>query len=187
MSTLFRSQQDHAPRLWPRRSRTASSGSSGSPTSPRPRTWPPTSPRRLALCARRAPACRSPSSIGQRSAGRHDHLHEHRRRSTAASRSARPGIARSVQRTPSTPNASACCLRHAFESSGLHRRRVPHPLLQHRQPPGHRAPGRQARRRPAQPFLGRDGTLRDTCVYSIIAAEWPTVRAHLDWQLARPR
>lgn len=32
-----------------------------------------------------------------------------------------------------------------------------------------------------------NGTLRDTCVYSIIAPEWPAVRANLDWQLARPR
>jgi N-acetyltransferase len=32
-----------------------------------------------------------------------------------------------------------------------------------------------------------NGTVRDTAVYSIIANEWPTVRAHLDWQLARPR
>jgi N-acetyltransferase len=32
-----------------------------------------------------------------------------------------------------------------------------------------------------------DGTLRDTCVYSVVAAEWPTVRSHLRWQLARPR
>ncbi len=31
------------------------------------------------------------------------------------------------------------------------------------------------------------GALRDTCVYSIIASEWPNVRAHLDHQLARPR
>lgn len=31
------------------------------------------------------------------------------------------------------------------------------------------------------------GTLRDTCVYSITAAEWPTVRAHLTHQLTRPR
>ncbi len=30
-----------------------------------------------------------------------------------------------------------------------------------------------------------DGTLRDTVVYSIIAPEWPTVRVHLDFQLAR--
>ncbi len=33
----------------------------------------------------------------------------------------------------------------------------------------------------------KDGSLRDTCVYSITAAEWPTVRTHLRWQLARPR
>ncbi len=32
-----------------------------------------------------------------------------------------------------------------------------------------------------------DGTLRDTAVYSITAAEWPTVKAHLSWQLAKPR
>ncbi len=32
-----------------------------------------------------------------------------------------------------------------------------------------------------------NGTLRDTCVYSVIDAEWPTVRAHLEWQLARSR
>ena len=32
-----------------------------------------------------------------------------------------------------------------------------------------------------------NGSLRDTAVYSITAPEWPTVKAHLDWQLARPR
>jgi RimJ/RimL family protein N-acetyltransferase len=32
-----------------------------------------------------------------------------------------------------------------------------------------------------------NGTLRDTCVYSVIDAEWPAVRAHLQWQLQRPR
>ena len=31
--------------------------------------------------------------------------------------------------------------------------------------------------------LATNGTLRDTVVYSIIAPEWPTVRAHLDFQL----
>ena len=31
------------------------------------------------------------------------------------------------------------------------------------------------------------GTLRDTCVYSIVASEWPSVKAHLDFQLTRPR
>ncbi len=32
-----------------------------------------------------------------------------------------------------------------------------------------------------------NGSLRDTAVYSITAAEWPAIRAHLEWQLARPR
>ncbi|MGJ4953409.1 GNAT family N-acetyltransferase [Bradyrhizobium sp. HKCCYLS20291] len=31
--------------------------------------------------------------------------------------------------------------------------------------------------------IAPNGTLRDTVVYSIIAAEWPTVRVHLDYQL----
>jgi len=35
--------------------------------------------------------------------------------------------------------------------------------------------------------VAANGTLRDTCVYSIVAAEWPTVEAHLTWQLSRPR
>jgi hypothetical protein len=31
-----------------------------------------------------------------------------------------------------------------------------------------------------------NGALRDTCVYSIVAAEWPAVRTHLEFHLARP-
>jgi RimJ/RimL family protein N-acetyltransferase len=33
----------------------------------------------------------------------------------------------------------------------------------------------------------RNGSFRDTCVYSITQSEWPTVRAHLTWQLEKPR
>ena len=35
--------------------------------------------------------------------------------------------------------------------------------------------------------IAPNGSLRDTAVYSIIASEWPAVRSHLDYQLARPR
>jgi len=35
--------------------------------------------------------------------------------------------------------------------------------------------------------ISTDGTLRDTCVYSIISSEWPTVRSHLRHQLSLPR
>ncbi|MFM9862819.1 MAG: GNAT family N-acetyltransferase [Micropepsaceae bacterium] len=32
-----------------------------------------------------------------------------------------------------------------------------------------------------------DGSLRDTCVYSIVAGEWPAVKTHLAFQLGRSR
>jgi RimJ/RimL family protein N-acetyltransferase len=32
-----------------------------------------------------------------------------------------------------------------------------------------------------------DGSLRDTCSYSIVASEWPAVRANLIWQMEKPR
>ena len=35
--------------------------------------------------------------------------------------------------------------------------------------------------------LRRDGSVRDTVMYSITSAEWPDVKAHLAWQLERPR
>ena len=35
--------------------------------------------------------------------------------------------------------------------------------------------------------ISPNGTLRDTCVYSIIASEWPTVKSHLIFQMTRPR
>ena len=34
---------------------------------------------------------------------------------------------------------------------------------------------------------GPDGNLRDTAVYSITAAEWPTIKTHLRWQIDKPR
>ncbi len=34
-------------------------------------------------------------------------------------------------------------------------------------------------------MIMHDGTFRDTCVYSILVSEWPTVRTHLEYQCAR--
>ena len=36
-------------------------------------------------------------------------------------------------------------------------------------------------------FRRPDGSMRDTVVFSILDSEWPTVRTHLDYQLARDR
>ncbi|WP_310342687.1 GNAT family protein [Pelomonas aquatica] len=35
--------------------------------------------------------------------------------------------------------------------------------------------------------LRRDGTVRDTVMYSLTVGEWPEVKAHLNWQLIRQR
>jgi N-acetyltransferase len=35
--------------------------------------------------------------------------------------------------------------------------------------------------------LRRDGTVRDTVIYSLLAGEWPEVKAHLEYQLTSPR
>jgi RimJ/RimL family protein N-acetyltransferase len=35
--------------------------------------------------------------------------------------------------------------------------------------------------------LRRDGTVRDTVMYSLRTGEWPEVKAHLEYQLTRPR
>ena len=35
--------------------------------------------------------------------------------------------------------------------------------------------------------IAANGSLRDTCVYSIVASEWPAVRAHLNHALHAPR
>ncbi|MEK6205628.1 MAG: N-acetyltransferase, partial [Amylibacter sp.] len=36
-------------------------------------------------------------------------------------------------------------------------------------------------------MVSENRTLRDTAVYSIIASEWPTVKAHLTWKMEKPR
>jgi N-acetyltransferase len=36
-------------------------------------------------------------------------------------------------------------------------------------------------------FRRRDGTVRDSVMYSILASEWPDVRSHLVWRLSRER
>ncbi len=95
--------------------------------------------------------------------------------------------ARSVQRTALNTEAKLLLLEHAFERLGCIAVEFRTHFL-----------NRQSRR--AIERLGakmdgvlrshsfaKDGTIRDTCVYSIVAGEWPAVRAHLRWMLERQR
>jgi RimJ/RimL family protein N-acetyltransferase len=95
--------------------------------------------------------------------------------------------ARSVQRSPLNTEAKRLLLAHAFDTLGC----IAVELRTHRL----NTQSRRAIERLGAQLDGilrshqrsPDGSLRDTAVYSITAAEWPTVRMHLDWQLARPR
>jgi RimJ/RimL family protein N-acetyltransferase len=95
--------------------------------------------------------------------------------------------ARRVQRSPLNTEAKLLLLAHAFDTLGC----IAVEFRTHRL----NTQSRRAIERLGAQLDGilraharsRDGSLRDTAVYSIVAAEWPTVRAHLRWQLERPR
>jgi RimJ/RimL family protein N-acetyltransferase len=95
--------------------------------------------------------------------------------------------AASAQRTPLNTQCKQLLLGHAFESLGC----IAVEFRTHRLNLQSR---RAIERLGAQldgilraHSLAADGTLRDTAVYSITAAEWPAVRSHLDWQLVKRR
>ena len=95
--------------------------------------------------------------------------------------------AKRVQRTPLNTECKWMLLRHAFEQLDC----IAVEFRTHRL----NTQSRRAIERLGAQLDGvlrahsraADGTLRDTAVYSITAAEWPAVKSHLSWQLERPR
>ena len=97
----------------------------------------------------------------------------------------------SVQRTPLNTEAKRLLLGHAFEQ--LHCIAVEfrtHFFNQQSRRAIERLGAKLdgvLRSHQINPHPMAPGALRDSCVYSIIASEWPNVKAHLDYQLARVR
>lgn len=95
--------------------------------------------------------------------------------------------ASSVQRTPLNTEAKLLLLTHAFETLEC--------LAVEFRTHVHNLQSRRAIERLGARLDGimrhhlrmRDGTIRDTAVYSITAPDWPAVHSHLSWQLERPR
>jgi N-acetyltransferase len=93
--------------------------------------------------------------------------------------------AKRVQRTALNSACKLLLLTHAFESLGCIAVELRTSFLNQQ--------SRQAIERLGAKLDGvlrhhqrhRDGSLRDTCVYSIIQPEWPAVKTHLTFQLAR--
>lgn len=93
--------------------------------------------------------------------------------------------AKSVQRSGVNTRAKLALLRHAFENLDVIAVEFCTHFFNHQsrraiERLGAKLDGilRNHRRLP-------DGSLRDTCVYSILPHEWPAVKAHLTYQLAR--
>lgn len=93
--------------------------------------------------------------------------------------------AKSVQRTPLNTEAKLLLLTHAFESLECLAVEFRTHFMNHTsrraiERLGARLDGilRAHQRMP-------NGTVRDTCVYSITAQEWPMIKAHLQWRLGR--
>ena len=97
----------------------------------------------------------------------------------------------SVQRTPLNTEAKRLLLAHAFEQLNCIAVEFRTHFFNHQSRRAIERLGAKLdgvlRSHQINPHPLAAGALRDTCVYSIIASEWPNVRAHLDHQLARPR
>lgn len=94
---------------------------------------------------------------------------------------------RSVQRTPINTQCKLLLLTHAFETLGCIAVEFRTHFFNHASRRGIERLGAKLDGILRNHQRAADGTLRDTCVYSIIASEWPTARSHLNWQLSRPR
>lgn len=94
---------------------------------------------------------------------------------------------RSVQRTPLNTEAKRLLLTHAFETLDCIAVEFRTHFLNTQSRRGIERLGAKLDGILRSHQRMADGTLRDTCVYSIIAAEWPTVKKHLTWQLDKPR
>jgi N-acetyltransferase len=94
---------------------------------------------------------------------------------------------RSVQRSSLNTEAKLMLLTHAFEKLDCIAVELRTHFLNHQSRRGIERLGAKLDGVLRSHMRTADGTLRDTCVYSIIAPEWPTVRTHLSWQLAKPR
>ena len=91
--------------------------------------------------------------------------------------------ATSVQRTPLNTQCKLLLLAHAFEKLDCIAVEFRTHFFNHQSRRGIERLGAKLDGILRNHQIAPNGTLRDTVVYSIIASEWPTVKAHLTYQL----
>ena len=93
---------------------------------------------------------------------------------------------KAAQRTGVNTHCKLLLLTHAFETLGSIAVELRTHFFNHQSRRGIERLGAKLDGILRSHQIAANGTLRDTCVYSIIAAEWPTVKAHLAFLLSRP-
>lgn len=93
--------------------------------------------------------------------------------------------AKRVQRSPLNTEAKLLLMKHAFETMHCLAVEFRTHFLNHQSRRAIERLGAKLDGILRSHQLARDGTIRDTCVYSVIASEWPTVRSHLMHKLAK--
>jgi RimJ/RimL family protein N-acetyltransferase len=94
---------------------------------------------------------------------------------------------RRVQRSALNTECKLLLLTHAFETLGCIAVEFRTSFFNHQSRAAIERLGAKLDGILRQHLLMPNGTLRDTCVYSIISPEWPAVRAHLRHRLDAPR
>jgi RimJ/RimL family protein N-acetyltransferase len=93
--------------------------------------------------------------------------------------------AKRVQRTKLNTEAKLLLLTHAFESLQCIAVEFRTHFLNHQSRKAIERLGAKLDGILRHHTVTADGLLRDTCIYSMIAPDWPTIRTHLTFQLAR--
>ena len=96
-------------------------------------------------------------------------------------------LAREAQRSPVNTEAKRLMLAHAFETLDCVAVEFRTHFINHQSRRAIERLGAKLDGILRSHMIMDNGTLRDTAVYSITAAEWPMVKANLTWMLEKPR
>ena len=94
---------------------------------------------------------------------------------------------KSVQRTPLNTECKLMLLRHAFETLGGIGVEFRTHFMNHQSRRAIERLGAKLDGILRSHMILPNGTIRDTVVYSITAAEWPMISANMQWKLDQPR
>jgi len=92
-------------------------------------------------------------------------------------------LAASAQRTGLNLGAKRLMLAHAFDTWSVHRVSLDTDVRNHQSRQAIEALGARFEGVIRAERIGADATVRDSARFSIVASEWPDVRAHLDRRL----